>query len=115
MRAYYPGYDEKTGRTAIFVLFLLGVVLTVGLYFVKTRAQTAKAEAGRLERLLRDEQNAVKVLQAELAHLESPERLEELAIAELGLSSIKVDRVITVSELSETFPLRREPELERSP
>ncbi len=109
MRSYYPGYGEKSGRTAIFVLFLIGVVLTVGLYFVKTHALTAKAEAAHLQRMVSSQQSAVKVLEAELAHLESPNRLADMARKELGLTPIKVEQVLSVDEIVETFPLRDEP------
>ena len=108
MRSYYPGYGEKSGRAAIFVLFLIGVVLTVGLYFVKTRAQTAKTDAAHLQRQVSHQQSAVKVLEAELAHLESPNRLAVMAQAELGLMPIKAENILSVDEISEVFPLRQE-------
>ena len=106
MRSYYPGYGERSGRAAIFVLFLIGVILTVGLYFVKTRAQTAKAEAAYLQRQVSHQQSAVKVLEAELAHLESPSRLAVMAQEELGLMPIKADNVLGIDEVAESFPLR---------
>lgn len=106
MRGYYPGYGQKSGGGIVFALFILGVFLTVCLYFVKTRAQAAKAEVIRLERLVHAEQSAVKVLRAELSHLESPGRLSVIANAELGLEPIKVEQVIAVSEIAELFPLR---------
>jgi len=61
----------RTGGGVVFFLFLLGVVLTLGLYFVKTRAQTAKSEARTLQRTLDAEQLVVSTLKAELAHLGS--------------------------------------------
>jgi len=107
MRSYYPGYGEKTGRTAIFILFLIGLALTIGLYFVKTRAQTAKAEAAQLQRLVTSEQNAVKVLRAELAHLQSPDRLGVMAENELGLVPAKAEQIVSIAQIEEMFPLRQ--------
>lgn len=106
MRGYYPKYRERSGGGIIFVLFLVGVFLTVCLYFVKTRAQTAKSEAVRLERLVNAERAAVKILQAELAHLESPARLSQLAETELGLVPITIERVKSLEDVVQDFPLR---------
>lgn len=106
MRGYYPGYNQRTGGGIIFALFVLGVILTICLYFVKTRAQAAKAESARLEQLVEAEQNAVKILKAELAHLQSPSRLSAIAGSQMGMEKISVDQVKTLEDISELFPLR---------
>jgi len=77
----------------------------VALYYVKTRAQSAKSEVSRLERLVKTEQGAVNVLKAELAHLETPARLGELAETELGLTPIKVEKTVQIEDITTLFPV----------
>ena len=94
----------------VLVLFLIGVGLTVGLYYVKTRAQSARAEALRLEAQLEAEHAAILVLQAEIAHLENPERLQKLAMTELNLSPIKTDQFLAPDQVEMRLPTKSESE-----
>lgn len=103
--SYYPGQAEASRTLTSLILFIVGVGLTVGLYYVKTRAQSAKKEAARLERLVENEQATLNILKAELAHLSGPERVGELARTELGLAPIKTKSVITLRDLETRFPL----------
>jgi len=91
------------------------VVLTLGLYFVKTRAQTAKSEARTLQRTLDAEQLVVSTLKAELAHLESPARLEQLASDQLGLAPTSVEQIKTLDELTEALPDQKSADAEIIP
>jgi cell division protein FtsL len=102
----YVAQRQSSRNVAAFVLFLIGIVLTVGLYYVKTKAQSAKADVARLEQLVLTEKAAINVLEAELAHLESPARLSALAKAQLGLEPIGTDHLGSVENLDEEFPLR---------
>ena len=103
---YIPSHIRAARRMTGFLLFLIGVALTVGLYYVKTRAQTARKQAVKLERQIAQEEASLRVLQAEIAYLESPERLSELSKAHLGLEPIPVKDVITVKDIVSEFPLR---------
>ena len=103
--SYYPGSEKSSRQALAFLLFFLGIGLTVGLYYVKIRAQSAKAEASRLERLVNVEEAAIKVLRAEIAHLENPARLGELAVAELGLEPTSTQQVISLEEIEQKFPI----------
>ena len=89
----------------VLILFLIGVGLTVGLYYVKTRAQSARAEALKLEAQLEAEQAAILVLQAEIAHLENPERLQKLAMTELNLKPVQVEQFLSPGQIDEVLPL----------
>jgi len=108
MSAYNKAYLRKKSGGAIFVLFALGVLLTLGLYFVKTRAQTAKSEAGTLERQLRAGEAVIFKLKSELAHLESPARVEAIARETLGMTTVPVERVIGAKDIEQHFPLADE-------
>ncbi len=106
MRTYHESYTGRKSGGAIFFLFALGVILTLGLYFVKTRAQTAKSEAAGLERQLAAEDAEILKLKSELAHLESPARVEGLAVEVLGMRATKVEQVFRLDDLDESLPLK---------
>lgn len=108
MTSYRLDHNRRKGGGAIFFLFALGVFLTLGLYFVKTRAQTAKGQAAALERQLKAEEAEVFKLKSELAFLASPARLEPLAQETLGLENILVERVITLGEIDSHFPFKED-------
>lgn len=103
---YIPSHIRAARRMTGFILFLIGVALTVGLYYVKTRAQTARKQAVKLERQIEQEEASLRVLQAEIAYLESPERLSALSKAHIGLEPVAVKDVITVKGIVSEFPLR---------
>ena len=102
---YIPSHIRAARRMTSFLLFLIGVALTVGLYYVKTRSQTARKQAVKLERQITQEEASLRVLQAEIAYLESPERLQELSGEHLGLKSILVRDVLLVKDVIEEFSL----------
>ena len=110
MRRARYSQDNSTRYALVFVLFLIGVLLTVALYYIKTRAQSAQSEAQRLSYQISQEQEAVNVLLAEIAHLESPDRIRELAEAELGLTPIEVEQFLSANNLDQALPLKDEPE-----
>ncbi|WP_051279191.1 cell division protein FtsL [Hellea balneolensis] len=103
---YIPSHIRAARRMTGFILFLIGVALTVGLYYVKTRSQTARKQSAALERQISQEEANLSVLQAEIAYLESPDRLKQLSQRHLGLEPIKVKNVLAVKDVMEEFPLR---------
>jgi len=109
---YIPSHIRAARRMTGFLLFVIGVALTVGLYYVKTRAQTARNQAVKLERQISQEEASLRVLRAEIAYLENPERLKALSESHLGLQPIVVKDVMTVENIIVQFPLREEPLVE---
>ena len=107
----YAHNPSASKRLTAFVLFVIGVALTVCLFYVKTQSQTAKNEVRSLERAIASEEAAISVLEAELAYRQSPERLSKLSREHLDLAPIAVKNTITLNALSEELPLR-EAELE---
>lgn len=109
MRASYLGPISNSGRAARrmswFLLFLIGVALTVTLYFVKTHAQSAKRDVRDLSRAIAAEETAIRVLRAELAYLESPTRLSELNQAHLNLTPILPEYERAKKDIEVLFPL----------
>jgi len=105
MSVYIPNHVRAARRMTAFILFVIGVSLTVGLYYVKTRAQSAKKEVSRLERLISQEEASLSVLKAEIAYLENPARLKELSSKHLNLEPVEVENVMSVSDIASRFSL----------
>ncbi|MEP3892371.1 MAG: hypothetical protein ABJN69_18060 [Hellea sp.] len=103
---YIPSHIRAARRMTGFLLFLIGVALTVGLYYVKTRAQTARKHAVKIERQIAQEEASLRVLRAEIAYLENPDRLKSLSEAYLGLQPIAVKDVFELKDIAIQFPLR---------
>lgn len=105
---YIPSHIRAARRMTGFLLFIIGVALTVGLYYVKTRAQTARKHAVKIERQIAQEEASLRVLRAEIAYLENPERLKSLSETHLGLQPIAVKNVVELKDIAAQFPLREE-------
>lgn len=105
MSAYYSGSRRAAQRVSWFLLFLIGVALTVTLYFVKTHSQSAKREVRDLTKAVAEKDAAIQVLRAELAYLESPARLSELNGAHLGLDSTMPEQERSVRDIETSFAL----------
>jgi len=105
MSVSYSGSRRAARRVSWFLLFLIGVALTVTLYFVKTHAQSAKRDVRVLTQALSAEEEAIRVLRAELAYLENPARLAELNEQHLKLKSTTPEQERDVGDIETSFPL----------
>lgn len=105
MSVSYSGLVRTSRRMSWFLLFLIGVALTVILYFVKTHAQSAKRDVRELTSAVAAEEAAIHVLHAELAYLESPSRLSELNEDYLTLVPILPKQERAVQDIEILFPL----------
>ncbi len=106
MSVYVPSHIRAARRMSAFILFVLGVSLTVGLYYIKTRAQTARKAVVTLERMIEDEEASLRVLRAEAAFLEGPARLMPSAQEHLGHAPIKIENVIRIDDIDSVFALK---------
>ncbi len=68
--------------------FLCLTVLVLGVYFSKAHAGHETAEIGDVDLQITETQHRVRLLDAELAHLEAPARIEQLSQQYLGLAPI---------------------------
>lgn len=75
------------------------IVLALGVYMVKAGAGRDRAQIARIERLILVEQTRLRLLRAEVAHLEQPERIEQLAAAYLGMAPTSPKHEATVETL----------------
>lgn len=110
MSVSYSGPARAARRMSWFLLFMVGVALTVTLYFVKTHAQSAKRDVRNLTKAIAAEEAAIQVLRAELAYLENPTRLSELNKAYLTLTPILPDQERSTQNIETLFPLSGEGE-----
>jgi cell division protein FtsL len=74
------------------------LALALAVYMVKARAGRETGDITRVESQIADEQNRVRLLKAEVAHLEQPERLQRLAEA-MGLGPTSDKRDTTPNHL----------------
>lgn len=102
----YAHDPSASKRLTGFVLFLIGVALTISLFYIKTRAQTAKQGVVALERSVEGERDAIAVLEAELAYRQSPERIAELSETHLELGPITTDSTIDIEAIATIIPLK---------
>ncbi|WP_427451368.1 cell division protein FtsL [Litorimonas sp. WD9-15] len=105
MSASYATTGRAARRMSWFLLFLVGVALTVTLYFVKTHAQSAKREVRQLTQSIAAEEAVIRVLRAELAYLQSPTRLSELNDEHLKLAPITPEQEREAADIIAMFPL----------
>jgi len=91
----------------------LAILLTLvtGVYLAKTFAGSERQEIGRIEQEIEQEQVRKRLLAAEVAHLEQPRRIEQLAQM-LQLQPIAADHEITEEAL---IDVARRRELPRAP
>ena len=79
--------------------FLVAVTLTYGLYSMKYEVQRLESKLLTLHSQLASEREATRVFRAEWSYLNSPERLEKLALRHLDLTPVSVHRMAAVTRL----------------
>ncbi len=102
----YAHNPSASRRFTAFVLFVIGVALTISLFYVKTRSQTASQQVAALEKAIATQEAAIDVLNAELAYRQNPERISKLSKEYLGLSPISTQNTIKVSALGLEVPFK---------
>ncbi|GIU66258.1 cell division protein FtsL [Candidatus Phycosocius spiralis] len=81
------------------------VALAFALYWAKSEAQTVREQVIQLQGEVEAERRQVRTLEAELAFIERPDRLETAAIGQLNLEPIAADRIATIEQLDQLVPL----------
>ncbi len=83
------------------------VLLAVGLYKAKTDAAKARGHVRELQTSIADTQADMRALRAEIAHLESPARVEDLAEQHLDLQTGSEARALPESAMDSALPAPR--------
>ena len=87
----------------IFMAALI-VVLAVGLYKAKSDASKARAHVLELERQIADTQADMRALRADIARLESPEHIAELAAANTQLEPGRAGQALPERAMDSALP-----------
>ena len=74
-------------------------LLIVGVYLAKTIAGRERTEIARIDRQIDGEKARIRLLQAEVSHLEQPARLERLSEAYLGLAPASIKRQASLDDI----------------
>ncbi|MCA6286532.1 cell division protein [Phenylobacterium sp.] len=90
-------------RTLDLALSVLLVALILGVYLAKTLAGGERGQIASTERQITEEKDRIVLLEAEVAHLERPERLASLARTYAGLSPVASNREITPQGLADAL------------
>lgn len=77
------------------------IVLILTLYLAKTFAGRERAEIASVERQIAIERERIRLLQAEVSHLEQPSRIERLSSQFLGLAPLSAKRETTPEGLAD--------------
>lgn len=88
---------------------VLIVLLAVGLYKAKSDASKAQAHVRDLQGQIEDTEADMRALRAEIAHLESPARVQDLAERELGVHVGSESTALPESAINERLPAPRSP------
>jgi cell division protein FtsL len=94
-------------RALHIIAAVLILVLAVGLYKAKTDAARTEAHVRDLQGQIDDREAGLRALRAEIAHLESPARIEELAEDHLGVSVGSESAALPESAIAQRLPAPR--------
>jgi cell division protein FtsL len=88
------------------IVGFIGLVgFAFGLYWAKAEAQSARETVVSLQKEVEQEQRAVRTLEAEVAWMERPDRLEATAREKMGLVPISADNTSSLEDLDRIAPL----------
>lgn len=92
---------------------LVIAALAIGLYRAKSDAAKTEAHVRELQRQIDDREADLRALRSEIAQLESPSRVEELAERELGLVVGRESVALPESAIADRLPPPRPPQSRR--
>ena len=75
-------------RVVNFAALGILLVLMLGVYWAKTRAAADSSDIASLERQIVAKQHEIRILRAQVAGLETPERIAKLSSEQLGMAPI---------------------------
>lgn len=95
--------DRRVRGFRLVDLVALGLLsaLILGVYLAKTMAGRERTQIAVVERQIAAEKARIRLLQAEVSHLEQPARLTRLSETYLGLAPVSIERETTREALPE--------------
>ncbi|MDP1738186.1 MAG: cell division protein [Caulobacter sp.] len=97
-------------RTLNIVFGATLLVLAVSVNFAKVLAGRERNAIGQVEASISKEKARIRLLEAEVAHLEQPERLERLSRAYLAMAPVTMKQEATVETLPEVAGVQPQPQ-----
>ncbi|MET0294610.1 MAG: cell division protein [Phenylobacterium sp.] len=93
--------DRKVRGFKLVDVLALGLLaaLVLGVYLAKTMAGRERTEIARVERQIAGERGRIRLLEAEVSHLEQPTRIGQLSQAYLGLAPATAENEATAETL----------------
>ncbi|HVY85416.1 MAG TPA: hypothetical protein VG943_09810 [Caulobacterales bacterium] len=91
-------------RALHIIAAIIIVILVVGLYKAKSDASKARAHVHALERQIADTQADMRALRAEIARLESPEHIAELAAQHTALQPGRAGQALPERAIDTALP-----------
>jgi cell division protein FtsL len=85
------------------------VALILGVYLAKTVAGRERTEIASVEKQIAGERARIRLLQAEVAHLEQPARIEALSTQYLGMAPIEAKHETTPESLRDIVAQEQTP------
>ena len=76
------------------ITIILCLSTVYGLFSIKDNVMTLRAELQEVQKQIRNEEDTIRILKAELTYLGSPERIQKLAYKYLHLEKPKVTQMI---------------------
>ena len=111
--------DRRVRGFRLIDLVALGLLasLILGVYLAKTVAGRERAEIASAERQIAAEKARIRLLQAEVTHLEQPARIEKLSETYLGMAPVSIKHEASPDVLSEIaiHPAAPSPKPEAAP
>jgi hypothetical protein len=94
--------DRRVRGVRLIDLAAMGVLaaMILGVYLAKTFAGRERAEIASVSRQIDAEQMRIRLLKAEVSHLEQPARIERLSETYLGLKPVAITHDATLDELT---------------
>jgi cell division protein FtsL len=86
-------------RVIDIIAVMVIIVTALASYAFKTSAGAEDADASNIEAQIQDEQKRIRLLNAEMAHLDDPARIETLSTQYLGLAPISAKQEIVLASL----------------
>ena len=95
--------DRRVRGFRLVDLVALGLLtaMILGVYLAKTFAGRERTEIAKVERQIDMEKSRIRLLQAEVSHLEQPARIERLSEAYLGMAPVTFKREISTAGLAD--------------